>query len=63
MGKRVRHAGVFTRLRVVKTGMDDSIGTSIVPTRPKERYRSREEKEEISKRTRPAGFAREPDTT
>jgi len=33
--------------RVVKTGMDDSLGTSIVPTRPKKRYRSIEERRQI----------------
>jgi Transposase len=33
--------------RVVKTGMDDSIGTSILPTRPKKCYRSLEERRQI----------------
>ena len=35
--------------------MDDSIGTSIVPTRPKKRYRSREEKREIVEEALAAG--------
>jgi transposase-like protein len=35
--------------RVVKTGMDDPIGTSIIPTGPKKRYRSLEEKRQIVK--------------
>jgi len=33
--------------RVVKTGMDDSSSTSIVPTRPTKRYRSLEERRQI----------------
>jgi transposase len=33
--------------RVVKTSMDDSIGSSIVPTRPTKRFRSLEERRQI----------------
>ena len=33
--------------RVVKTGMDESSGTSIISTRPKKRYRSLEERRQI----------------
>ena len=33
--------------RIVKTGMNDSIGNSIVPTRPKKRYRTLAERRQI----------------
>jgi len=36
--------------RVVKTRMDDSSGTSIISTRPKKRYRSLEERQQIVER-------------
>jgi transposase len=43
--------------RVVKTGMGDTIGTSIIPTPPKKRYRSLEEKRQIVEEALAAGVS------